>query len=539
MNNFKLKKLTLNNFATFKNEQVTFNNNFNAIIGETGSGKSIILDAIQLIFGQRADKKLIRKNSDFCSVEGVFKCLGAENKSYFFEMGYPYEDEIIVKRIIYKSGKSKSFLNHQSCPLSTLVEFSKKFIDLVGQFENQKLLSREYQMQLLDSFGGTSPFVSSYSKMWSQYGLKLKRLEEVKRQIEEEEQKKDFLNFQIQEIKSLDPSVEDEQELIKLKDDCLANENRKNALNECLSKISEDENCNILGELQDCLKILNSLNNSTEIVNHLNDCFTSLEEVSFTLSSEISQSEEEIELDPILDRLDNYQKLKRKFNSDTHGLVLKKESFERELNDIHGLKKEFKEISEEIQIIHKSLMELAKEIHEKRTIHAKELSKKLTKEIQNLKMEGASVNISISKNKTLNESGISNLIFNVETNPGEGYYEIKEVASGGELSRILLALRTILSNSDSISIFFFDEIDAGIGGETALFIGKALLKVAQHSQVIAITHLPQIANFANKLIHVSKISEKDPSSSVRTISHIQEITGKGKVEYIQAMNPLH
>ena len=539
MNNFKLKKLTLTNFATFKNEQVTFNNNFNAIIGETGSGKSIILDAIQLIFGHRADKKLIRKNSDFCSVEAVFKCSGTENKNYFFEMGYPYEDEIIVKRVIYKSGKSKSFLNHQSCPLSTLVDFSKKFIDLVGQFENQKLLSREYQIQLLDSFGGTTQSVLSYSKMWSQYGLKLKRLEEVQGLIEEEEQKKDFLNFQIQEIKSLDPCIKDEQNLIKLKNDCLTNENRKNSLNECLSKISENESYNILKEVQECLKILNSLDNSEEVINQLNDCYSSLEEVSFVLSSEISQSEEEIELDSILDRLDNYQKLKRKFNTDTQGLILKKENFEKELNDIHGLRKEHSEISQQLEKMKESLMELATEIHKKRIIHAKELSKRLTKEIQNLKMEGASVDISITKNKNLNENGISNLIFNVETNPGEGYYEIKEVASGGELSRILLALRTILSNSDSISIFFFDEIDAGIGGETALFIGKALLKVAHHSQVIAITHLPQIANFANKLIHVSKISEKDPSSSVRTISHIQEITGKGKVEYIQAMNPLH
>ena len=539
MNNFKLKKLTLTNFATFKNEQVTFNNNFNAIIGETGSGKSIILDAIQLIFGQRADKKLIRKSSDFCSVEAVFKCSGTENKNYFFEMGYPYEDEIIVKRVIYKSGKSKSFLNHQSCPLSTLVDFSKKFIDLVGQFENQKLLSREYQIQLLDSFGGTTQSVQSYSKMWSQYGIKLKRLEEVQGLIEEEEQKKDFLNFQIQEIKSLDPCINDEQNLIKLKNDCLTNENRKNSLNECLSKISDNESYNILKEVQECLKILNSLDNSAEVINQLNDCYSSLEEVSFVLSSEISQSEEKIELDSILDRLDNYQKLKRKFNTDTQGLILKKESFEKELNDIHGLRKEHSEISQQLEKMKESLMGLATEIHKKRIIHAKELSKRLTKEIQNLKMEGSSVDISISKNKNLNENGISNLIFNVETNPGEGYYEIKEVASGGELSRILLALRTILSNSDSISIFFFDEIDAGIGGETALFIGKALLKVAHHSQVIAITHLPQIANFANKLIHVSKISEKDPSSSVRTISHIQEITGKGKVEYIQAMNPLH
>ena len=113
--------------------------------------------SFQLIFGQRADKKLIRKSSDFCSVEAVFKCSGTENKNYFFEMGYPYEDEIIVKRVIYKSGKSKSFLNHQSCPLSTLVDFSKKFIDLVGQFENQKLLSREYQIQLLDFRGCANP----------------------------------------------------------------------------------------------------------------------------------------------------------------------------------------------------------------------------------------------------------------------------------------------------------------------------------------------------------------------------------------------
>ena len=140
--------------------------------------------------------------------------------------------------------------------------------------------------------------------------------------------------------------------------------------------------------LQECLKILNSLDNSAEVINQLNDCYSSLEEVSFVLSSEISQSEEEVELDSILDRLDNYQKLKRKFNTDTQGLILKKESFEKELNDIHGLRKEHSEISQQLEKMKESLMGLATEIHKKRIIHAKELSKRLTKEIQNLKMEG-------------------------------------------------------------------------------------------------------------------------------------------------------
>ena len=197
-------------------------------------------------------------------------------------MGYPYEDEIVVKRIIYKSGKSRSFLNHQSCPLSTLVEFSKKFIDLVGQFENQKLLSREYQIQLLDSFGGITPLTLSYSKMTS-YCLKLKRAEELSKSlIEEEQQKKDFINFQIQEIKSLNPEVEDEEKLIKLKNNCLTYENKKNSFNECLSKISENESYNILRELQDCIKTLNSFDNATNIVTQLNDCYSSLEEISFS-----------------------------------------------------------------------------------------------------------------------------------------------------------------------------------------------------------------------------------------------------------------
>ena len=275
------------------------------------------------------------------------------------------------------------------------------------------------------------------------------------------------------------------------------------------------------------------------LINKINDCHDSLEDTAYHISSKISALGHNLEIEPILDRLDQYQKLKRKFNTDTEGLIQKKLDFEYEFEKIDDVKKEASSLEIEIKDLLNILMIKATEIHNLRIKYSIQLSQELTKEIRNLKMEGATVKIIVSKIEKLNEYGISQITFNAETNPGEGHYEIKEVAAGGELSRILLSLRKILSSSDSISIFFFDEIDAGIGGETALSIGKALQKVSQGSQVIAITHLPQIAKFADKLIHVSKLSEKDQSSKMRTISHIQEITGKQKFKHIQAMNPLH
>jgi DNA repair protein RecN (Recombination protein N) len=540
MNTFTLKTLSLNNFATFQNEKILFNNQFNAIIGETGSGKSIILDAIQLIFGQRADKKLIRKDSDFCTIEASFTTNGIKNKTYFDNLGYPFnDDEIIVKRIIYKSGKSKSFLNHQSCPLSSLIGFSKKFIDLVGQFENQKLLSRDYQIQLLDSYGPIKPVLTKYTKKFFEYNKKLNTLEKLKLFIKNEEQKIDFIHFQINEINNLNPTLKDENLLISTKENLLNDENKKCALNDALNILSDKDDYNILKELKLCIKNLNSLKETPPLVNQLNDCYQSLEDVSFQISSEISSSNSDFEIDPILDRLDQYQKLKRKFGTDTQGLIQKKSGFENELQKIDLVKDEVRILEKDIQEIFKHLMALAKNIHLKRIQYSIQLSKELTSELNNLKMEGATVKIDITENDKLNEYGISQIAFNAETNPGEGFYEIKKVASGGELSRILLSLRKILSSSDSISIFLFDEIDAGIGGETALCIGQSLKNVSRNSQVIAITHLPQIAKFADKLIQVSKLSEKNQSREIRTISHIKEITGKYKLKHIQAMTPLN
>jgi len=164
-----LKSLNLQNFATFENQEILFDSKFNAIVGETGSGKSLILDALQIIFGARADKKLIRKNSDFATVEAVFSSNDSDIKNYFNEIGHPFEgSEIVVKRVIFANESSKSFLNYQSCSAGILSAFAKRFVDLVGQFENQKLLSEDYQLILLDSYAGLTDDIADYQVLYNQ-----------------------------------------------------------------------------------------------------------------------------------------------------------------------------------------------------------------------------------------------------------------------------------------------------------------------------------------------------------------------------------
>jgi DNA repair protein RecN (Recombination protein N) len=213
------------------------------------------------------------------------------------------------------------------------------------------------------------------------------------------------------------------------------------------------------------------------------------------------------------------------------------ESFKKEVHELTNFDETITKLKKEIESIYAEALNMAKKLHTSRTKAAATLSKELTTKVRELKMNGASIAINLSSSVELNSKGATKIEFTAETNPGEGFYKVKEIASGGELSRILLSLRQILSSNDTISVFLFDEIDTGIGGETALSIGRSLQKVSESSQVISITHLPQIANYAEKLIWVSKATiTKDDSN--RTISQVEEIFGNKKKEAIKAMNPI-
>lgn len=537
---FYLKNLIIQNFATFKNQTISFKPGFNAIIGETGSGKSLVLDALQLILGGRADKKIVRRDTEFSLIEATFFCKDKKVLSYLEAEGFPVEGhEIIIKRLIYKNGATKTYINHLNCTVTFLSCFARKYIDLVGQFENQKLLSESYQLQLLDHYAKQQEAVSKFQAELRIYKQYRHEYEELIQSKSLREQRLDYLNFQLQEIEQLNPSSQDEEDLLKKKNMMINLERTQKLCFQAKNYLEGDENNS---GMLDQLKLLAHLvNKNPDLFQEQVDLLIEIEDRLSILQSEIENKlnldADPQELESILDRLDVYQKLKRKFGGTVETVLQMQIDFLKEKNQLEGQDISLGELETKIKTTHQELIKKAELIHSARVKSAKYLAQELTHKVRHLKMNGATLKLEVEKLDELNENGMTRSYFMAETNPGEGYFKIKDIASGGELSRILLSLRQILSSHDSISIFLFDEIDTGIGGETGTAIGKALSEVALNGQVIAITHLPQIAQYAELLVVINKdINNHDKKA--RTESVVRELYGNMIQKEVMAMAQL-
>ncbi|OFZ20714.1 MAG: hypothetical protein A2202_06130 [Bdellovibrionales bacterium RIFOXYA1_FULL_36_14] len=541
-NKLHLSTLTIQNFATIENQTINFETGLNAIIGETGSGKSLILEALELIFGQRAKKQIIRQDALFASVEAVIYCNDLTTKAYIYDQGHPFEgDEIVIKRIIYPTGKSQNYLNFQSTSLQILQNISKRFIDIVGQFENQKLLSSKYQLHLLDKYAALEEKNQEYFKLYENFLHLKNEIAVLKSKQAEQTLKVDYLKYQISEIETLNPSKDDELKLINDKNRILKKQERYGTILEIQNFLSDSDHA-ILRKTNHILNQLHNIDDPAliKIKDKIQESHHQLEDASFELSKHADSSEDENEtLQNLIDKLDLYQRLKRKFNLDASELSNYLNKLKDELQDYLNLEGTIAKNESEFNLINDKLFKLAHKIHQIRLENSKKLSTTLTKHAQELNMEGAKLLLQVDELKELTPTGISEIKFLAETNPGNGIHPVKEIASGGELSRILLAYRQVISSTDSISIFLFDEIDSGIGGHTALAIGHALSEVAKTSQVILITHLPQIAMFSNHLIQVTKTNTKDKLGKNITNSLIAEVTSKNeRSKVIKAMNPI-
>ena len=526
--NFYLKKLIIQNFATFKNQTIHFRPGLNAIVGETGSGKSLVLEALQLILGSRADKRIVRKETEYSLIEATFHCEDQGVNLFLTSEGFPSENkEIIIKRLVYLNGTTKTFINQLATTVTFLAGFSRKYIDLVGQFENQKLLSSTYQLQLLDQYAKNSHQLQAYQKSLQDYRHLSQKLENLEQSKNNREQRLDYLNYQLQEIGLLNPSSQDETDLLKRKH-LLLNVEKNQKLVHFVENIFEG------GETQPGLlskinllhsHLLKSGDLFQNEVSELTDLEDRLQLVYGTIDKKLNTEFDPLEMDGVIERLDLYTKVKKKFGGTVESILRSQTDFLKEKEELDGLDFNLEEWRSQKHKLKDHLSHLASLLHKKREDSAAKLSKELTAKIQRLKMIGATIKLELEELDEFQEFGTTRVGFLAETNPGEGYFKVKDVASGGELSRILLGVRQILSAYDSISIFLFDEIDTGIGGETATCIGKALHEVASTGQVIAITHLPQIAQFADSLILVNKdVQKKDKTH--RTESTVKEVVGK-------------
>ena len=525
-----LKELRLNNLAIIKNVDLEFEDGFVALTGETGAGKSIILDGISLLIGERSNSDMIRTGEDKLTAEAVFE-LTKEQVKVLNDLDFDIEDEeLIITRNFDRDGKTKVLVNGMRVPVSKLKEIMSHVLDLVGQHNHQYLLNRNYHLALLDKFLPKDAVeikekIKKIISEISDLNKKISEIEEIKRQVEE---KKDIYEFHIEEISvlSLKPDEDDElEEEYKL----LFNAGKiKDKLSESLLNVKEGD-LSILKILQKTRKnfeqLTNILGSYGELSERLERIYYELDDISYSIEDmldEVSTDENRLEL--VVKRIDSINKLKMKYGSTIKEILDYKDDIENKLNLISFENDELDKMkNEKVKKTEKYFL-LAKDLSKKRKELAKLIEEKLKIELKDLKMENASFKIHFEKKEELRERGIDSVEFMISSNVGEELKPLSKIASGGEISRIMLALKIIFSKVDNISVLIFDEIDTGIAGETVKKVAEKLKKISKDVQVICVTHSPQIAAKANQQFFIKKeVENKFTETKVVPLSQEERV----------------
>lgn len=532
----QINQLRISNFATIESQEIEFTEGFNAIVGETGSGKSLILNAFNILLGSKADKKYLRHGSDFYTVEGTFSCPDQKLKDFFQKHNIFIQDEFTIKRVVYKEGSSKSFVDLQNIPANIIRSFSLEFFDIIGQHENQKLLQNNYQLRLLDIFANQIENLNQYNKPFLELKENNKLLSTLEEKISIAERQIDYLDFQINQIEELSPTVEEEDDLILSKEKIQKLMASQKTISEISSLLSDGQG-SILSQVSSLKNLFSQIDLSEQLAEKITLLDSNISDISYEFSKMNTEHDSDNELEDIIDRLDAYQKLKRKFKTDTIGLVSQLNEFQKERNEYKNIQNLVDQTKQTISDLRNQLWKISTDLHQTRLNEAPKLSKGLIEKFKKINLNECLIKFDLKETDEFLETGRTNIKTLIRTNPGEEFQEIHKIASGGELSRILLSFRTCCKDPESISIFLFDEVDAGLGGKTAKKIGELISEISLNAQVIAITHLPQIATFADNIIHVFKATE-GKAKDRRTWTRAEKVLKSKKDQFLKEMTPL-
>jgi DNA repair protein RecN (Recombination protein N) len=532
-----LSELRIKNFTIIDDLSIKLHKGLNVLTGETGAGKSIIVDAIGLILGDRASMDMIKSGCKEAQIEAIF-----DHKHIpLLEELRIDNDDIIIRRNISLQGKGRSFINDTSVSLQTLESIGKDLVDIHGQHEHQGILKKENHLILLDSIGGLSDELGQLAVLYGKVSDLRQRFKDLKDAIHQRNQRIDFLNFQIKEIKSADLRIGEKEEIeeeIKI----LLNGSKLKELAERAYNIlynSEGSCIEQFGIINSIIKELTSLDSKTkEFVDYAESILSQIKDLSF----QIRDLKERYEIDPkrldiLNERLDLIKNLQRKYGSSIEEIIKYKERAEEELKRLLSIEEEQETVEVKLKEKEEELILKAEEISQKRREVAKKIEVLVNEELNKLGFQKASFVISISKKDNITIDGIDDVEFLFSANVGEPPKPLSKIASGGELSRIMLAIKCIeisedfkSSKKDSLKTLIFDEVDAGIGGITAHHVGKRLKELSNKYQVICITHLPQIAALADVHFKVEKFIIDD-----RTKLNVKEITGIERKEELARM----
>lgn len=504
-----LRQLRIKNFAIIDDMTIGFETGFNVITGETGAGKSIIIDALGLALGERAQSDMVRTGKNETIAEAFFEVPSVQ---FLEPLGISAEDGLILRRNLQASGKSKAYINDTMVNAQTLLETGRALVDMHGQHEHQSLLSADNQRAVLDAYGKLAGDRAEVGELFHETQSAIAELTGLKSNIKEKGQRIDLLRFQMNEIDSASLQA-GEKEVLTEERAILANLARLNELT--------DSSYNLLYSGDDSLSeklstVLSELSEVARIDSAVNEVLTSLKEASPLIedaATSLRKYRDKYDMDPkrldvVEDRLEVIKKLEKIYREDIEGILRYRHDAAMELETLTLSDEKVKQMEAVLAAKEDVLGKAAVRLSEMRKAVAQKIEKDVNAVFKELAMGKAELRINF-KPAPLSSSGLDNIEFLLSANQGEAPKPLNRVASGGELSRIMLALKGILADADKIPVLIFDEVDAGIGGKTAESVGSRLKNLAKRHQILCVTHLPQVAAMADHHILIEKLQKQD------------------------------
>lgn len=520
-----LKRLHIQNIILIEKAEIPFTKGLNILTGETGAGKSAIMKGLSLIIGERADHTIVRKGYEKGSVEAIFEIHSKEVESLLKEGGIDHEEgeDLIIRRELSIHSKGRIFINHQIAQLSFLKKLGEYLVHMVGQHANQELSSLDYQRNVLDLYGDVYPFKKEFEKCFLQTNVLTEKLHALKQKESQRFREIDSYRIELEELEEAQLKEGEEEELFNEYTLLFNSEEISSKITDMQHFLSEDKQSALatLNRQKQLLESIAKYDSALEdLIEPFQNAVVELQEIAHSLQRYQSRIDSNpLRLNEVDERLKMINRLKRKYGPDIPSILQYYAETKKKLYQLENSEAEIESLEEQLALSEKMTVENEQILSTRRKQAAERLQKELSKQLQSLNMPRALFRIDIREQKRTT-SGIDRIEFFISPNLGEEEIALKESASGGEMSRVLLALHTLLADKERSKTIIFDEIDANIGGETAKIVGDKLRKIGTSCQVICITHFPQVAAQAD---HHLQISKQEKEGRTRTeIKHLKE-----------------
>lgn len=530
-----LKSLSIKNYALIDSLEIDFYSELNILTGETGAGKSILLGAIGLLIGQRADTNVLRDKSEKCAAEGTFDIRNYKLQSFFTENELDYDDTTILRREITPQGKSRAFINDTPVNVKVLHDLGLKLIDIHSQHQNLELNEKHYQMQIVDLVAGNGDLLKTYSSDYKYFLLLQEKLNETLALAQQAKKDLDYYQFQYTQLSDARLKAGEQNELELSLEKLTHAEEIKTVFGQIYQTLSEEER-SILAVLKDNLNSISKLREvlpeAAQLLSRLESVYVELKDIaeeSFSIEERTENDPEMIE--KVNQRLDLIYSLQQKHRVKTIAELLEIQAdFEAKIQLVSSYDHDIERLQHEIAELKKMLEDQAGKISKRRHAVAKQIGDKIVEVLQSIGIPNAQLQLKFNKLEHLNPTGFDEVNFMFSANKNQELQEIGRIASGGEMSRVMLAIKTLITDVRALPTIIFDEIDTGVSGEVAVKMGLILEQMAQTVQVLNITHLPQIAAKGKHHYKVYKYDNEE-----QTFTSIKELTENERIEEIAQM----